>query len=55
MATYDIEGTRPCKICNECQEGHHRVQEGLIYHVLKDGHKSINMCVDCLREKGLIW
>ena len=55
MATYEIEGTRPCTICTECSEGNHPAEEGEVYHVLKNGSAEINMCVDCLREKGLLW
>ena len=55
MATYELQGNRPCTICSECTEGEHSVDKGVVYHVLKDGEFATNMCVDCLREKGLLW
>jgi hypothetical protein len=55
MATYEILDNRPCTLCTECTEGAHHSAEGEVYHVIKDGGEDTNMCVDCLREKGLLW
>ena len=55
MATYVVEEWGPCGLCNRCADCEGEKEEGMVWHVLENNPNAITMCIDCLREKGLLW
>lgn len=55
MATYVLEVDRACELCRGCVECEGLKDSGTVWHVVRDDNAGLTLCIDCLRERGLLW